>query len=407
MSEDAGRGTHPTRRDYVKYGGALVGGGLLAGCTGATETSDQPTTDGSAGTTTETETETPADGSYTVSMSPVGDVEFESVPESVFTRLTHHADMAFALGRGDAVNAMHAPDYYDALWNQFVERLPGVTLDWTGLYSSWDVSKEKLYELDSDVHLADPASVLQLGTWSTADLDEVDDNIGPWFGNSFSARHQTPPADWPGEYEYYGLWEQFETVAEVFQAGDRYDALAEIHAELLGTIEAELPSESERPTAVMIGSSDVEGDIYAYTLSNPGFLTAHTRPLEPVDAFEGSVESGTIVDLETLLEADPDVMLMLGGMLPSTDMGEIRATLESNAVAAEITAVAEGRVHPQGARYQGPILNLFQLEMTAKQLYPDQFGEWPTYDNGPYPEIAEGERLFDRERVADVITGDF
>jgi hypothetical protein len=48
-------------------------------------------------------------------------------------------------------------------------------------------------------------------------------------------------------------------------------------------------------------------------------------------------------------------------------------------------------------------LNLFRLEMTAKQLYPDQFGEWPGYVNGePYP---EDEQLFDRQRVADIVRG--
>jgi len=36
----------------------------------------------------------------TASISPMGEVIFESPPETVFTRLTHHADMAFALGRG-------------------------------------------------------------------------------------------------------------------------------------------------------------------------------------------------------------------------------------------------------------------------------------------------------------------
>ena len=404
---DDSRRDAPTRRDYLKYGGTILGGSVLAGCTGDSDSTPSTTeSSSSASTSSETTTDTTSgDGSYTVTMSPVGEVTFESPPESVFTRLTHHAGMAFALGRGDAVNAMHAPDYYDALWNQFVERLPGVTLDWNGLYSSWQVGKEKLYELDSDVHLADPASVVKLGSWSMADVDEIAQNVGPWFGNSFSARHQTPPDGWDGDYEYYGLWEQFEKVSQVFQAQDRYEVLAEIRAELLATIEADLPPESERPTAVMIGSSDVEGDIYAYTLSNPGFLTAHTRPLEPVDAFGGTVESGAIVDLETLLEADPDVMLLLGGMRPSTDMGELRATLESNAVASEITAVKNGRVHPQGARYQGPILNLFQLEMTAKQLYPDTFGAWPTYENGPYPEIPADEQLFDRQEVADVIDG--
>ncbi|MFC7203304.1 ABC transporter substrate-binding protein [Haloferax namakaokahaiae] len=408
------RGGESTRREYLKYGGAVLTGGLLAGCTGSSDTGTQgetvtettATPTESTATATESEETTTEDTSYTVSMSPVGEVEFESPPETVFTRLTHHADMAFALGHGDTVNAMHAPDYYHDLWNQFVERLPGVSLDWRGLYSSWEVSKEKLYELDSDVHLADPASVLALGSWSVDDIEEIEQNISPWFGNSFSARHQTPPDSWEGDYEYPGLWEQFEKVAQVFQATDRYEALASIRNDLLTTVEENLPPESERPTAVMVGSSDIEGDIWAYTLSNPGFLTAHTRPLGPRDAFDGSVESGTVVDLEALLEADPDVMLLLGGMLPTTDMGELRETLESNAVGGEITAVKNGRVHPQGARYQGPILNLFQLEMTAKQLYPELFGEWPTYENGPYPEIPEEEQLFDRQRVADIIDGD-
>ncbi|EJN60521.1 hypothetical protein HSB1_11240 [Halogranum salarium B-1] len=113
-----------------------------------------------------------------------------------------------------------------------------------------------------------------------------------------------------------------------------------------------------------------------------------------------------MVDFEALLEADPDVMLFLGGMQPDTNMADLRATLESDAVTSKITAVQDGRVHPQGARYQGPILNLFQLEMTAKQLYPDQFGAWPTYEEGPYPEFPADEQLFDRERVAAAILGE-
>jgi len=56
-------------------------------------------------------------------------------------------------------------------------------------------------------------------------------------------------------------------------------------------------------------------------------------------------------------------------------------------------------------RYHGPIMNLFQIEMTAKQLYPDIFGEWPTYENGDhYPEIPSAEQLFSRDRVANIIT---
>jgi ABC-type Fe3+-hydroxamate transport system substrate-binding protein len=392
MADDATGRSGPTRRDAIKYCGAVAGGGLLAGCTTSSEpSSDQGESDG--------------DGPYSVSIAPMGEVTFESPPETVFTRLTHHADMAFALGRGDDITAMHAPDYYDGLWNQFVERLPDVSLDWSGLYSSWQAEKEKLYELDSDVHLADPAWLTQLDSWNRDDIEEIGTNVGPWFGNSLSDTHQTPTDEWADDYEYYGLWEQFEIVADAFRERERYDELAAVHEELLSTIEAGLPPESERPSAVMIAAADME-QIYAYTLESPGFLTAHTAPLGARDAFEGSVESNSVIDLEAMLEADPDVILHLGGMEPGTDMTARREAFESDPAASDITAVSEGRVYAQGARYQGPILNLFQLEMTVKQLYPEKFGEWPTYDQGPYPEIPEDERLFDRQRVADAINGD-
>ncbi|MDS0283642.1 ABC transporter substrate-binding protein [Haloarcula onubensis] len=377
-----------TRRATLEYGGTLAAGMAMAGCS---ETADT----GESGTPS---------GAYTASISPMGEVSFDEPPETVFTRLTHHADMAFALGRGDSLTAMHAPDYYDGLWNQFVARLPGVSLDWAGLYSSWQPTKEKLYALDSDVHLADPAWITKQDVWSESDIDEIGSKVSPWFGNSLSDTHQEPAPAYADGYEYYTLWEQFEIVSRAFQEQERYEALSAVHDDLLSTIESGLPAESERPSAVMIASHQME-EIYAYTLSNPGFLTSHTRPLGARDAFEGSVESASIVDYETLVEADPDVILFLGGFEPGTSIEQRRELFREDPVASEMTAVQEERVYPQGARYQGPILNLFQLEMTAKQLYPDVFGEWPRYESGPYPEIPADERLFDRQRVADVING--
>jgi len=378
-----------TRRACLEYGGAVAGGGLLAGCTGTASDTDQSS----------------GGDAYTAEISPVGEVAFDSPPKTVFTRLSHHAGMAFALGRGDTITGMHAPEYYDGLWNQFVERLPGVTLDWTGLYSSWQASKERLYELDSDLHLTDPAWLIRQDAWDTSDIDEIATNVAPWFGNSLSDTHQEPPAEYADGYQYYTLWEQFETVAQAFQEQARYEELAAVREELMRTIQSGLPPESERPSAVMIAAQDLE-EIYSYSLSQPGFLTAHTRPLGARDAFEGTVDSNEIVDFEALLEADPDVILHLGGFEPSTDLVQRREDLSAHPVASEITAVENDRVYPQGARYQGPILNLFQLEMTAKQLYPDAFGEWPLYESGAYPEIPADEQLFDRQRVADVISGE-
>jgi ABC-type Fe3+-hydroxamate transport system substrate-binding protein len=382
----------PTRRDYMKYGGTVVGGGLLAGCSDLAGQSEPGSSDES-------------DGSYSVTMAPMGEVSFDSPPESIFTRLTHHAGMAFALGRGNDVNAMHASDYYDGLWNQFIERLPGVTLDWSGLYSSWDPDEEMLYDLDSDIHLADPASVNALDSWDAADIEEIGETVSPWFGNTFSDRHNEPPTEWVDRYEYYTLWELFEKVAAVFREESRYDALETIHADLLATIEENLPPEEERPTAVLAGMSDIES-IYVYALKSPGFLTAHMRPLGPIGALGDDISANNTIDMEGLLEADPDVLFALGGMSPQTDMLQIREGLGNHAVGRELSAVQNDRVYAQGARYQGPILNLFQLEMTAKQLYPAKFGEWPPYAEGPYPEIPEDEQLFDRQAVADIIAGD-
>ncbi|WP_415383285.1 ABC transporter substrate-binding protein [Halosimplex sp. TS25] len=345
----------------------------------------------------------------------MGDVTFEGVPQDVFTILGHHTDMLLALGRGDAINAMHAPEYHQSLYRKFLARLDGVSVDWEGLYSSWPPTKEKLYELDSDVHVADPAKVATAEGWDDGDIEEIEEGVGPWFGNTLSGTNKTPPEGWADSYEYYTLWEIFGKVAQVFQEGARYEALASVRESMRETIEAGLPPESERPDAALVLFSSSDAKAWGYKLNHPGYYAAHTRPMGVTDALADAVGEGygddgrnVTLDYETLLEADPDVLLVLGPMAQYHDLAEIRTKLADDEVASEITAVEEGNVYAQGARRQGPILNLFQLEMTAKQLYPDAFGEWPGYVDGePYPEIAEAERLFDRQKVADVITGEF
>jgi hypothetical protein len=52
-----------------------------------------------------------------------------------------------------------------------LHHLDGVPVDWEGLYFSWPPSKEKLYALDNDVHLADPAKVYLADGW---DMDDIE-----------------------------------------------------------------------------------------------------------------------------------------------------------------------------------------------------------------------------------------
>jgi len=400
-NNDTTRYEASTRRDYLKYGGAVIGGGLLAGCSGQSDTESPSTQTSTDDTPTATETTTPGDDGYSVTMAPAGTVEFDAPPESVFTVLLHHADMTLALGHSDSLNGMYNPEGFEESYNVLLERLDGVSIDWSNLADTWNPDKELLYELDSDIHLEDPANMTTMGGWTTADIEEIRTNVAPWFGNSLSRNHTEPPSDWADQYEYYTLWKIFEKVAAAFQEQARYEALAEIHTDLISTIEADLPPSSDRPrTARFL----LRGGIWVYQLNGQGTTKAHTRVFEAKDAL-ADTSSGTQIDMEGLAEANPEVILVDGGL--SSDWESTRQQLYDDQVGQSIPAIENDRVYPIGVRYGGPIMNLFQLEMIAKQLYPDQFGEWPTYEGGSYPGFSESEQLFDHQRVADIIRGDF
>ena len=421
MAEESDRGR--TRRDYLKGGGTIVAGGLIAGCTGSgdggtstTAIADQATTGASetaASTTATTEAAdsetTEAEGPYSVTMAPMGEVEFDSVPERVFTVFPQYADMAVALGHGDAVNSVYVPEMSGTTMNHYYEHLDGVSFEWEELADplSDGLPKELLYDLDSDVHFADPAWASTQNNWSGSDVEEVRETLSPWFGNFYSGTHADPPEGYREGYEYYTLWDIFGEVAQVFRETERYEALAAVHSDVLSTIEEKLPPKDERPTAVRVTLG--EDGFWTYHLNKPGYWLADTRPLGANDAF-AEKDWGQLwgqVGYEAMAEADPDVILHLWGMTPNYSMADVRKSLKDHSVGSQLKAVQNDRVYAQGMRYQGPIMNLFQIEMTAKQLYPDVFGEWPEYEDGEhYPEILKEERLFDRTRVADAVNGD-
>ncbi|SFR37209.1 ABC transporter substrate-binding protein [Halogeometricum limi] len=410
----------PTRRTYLKRASAVAAAGLVAGCSGDTDASagQSSSTDSTgtettteAETTNETDTETDTQESYTASMRPMGEVTFDAVPEDVFAVFPQYADMAVALGHGDALNAVYVPEMSGTTMNHYYERLDGVSFDWEGLVDPLadGLGKEMLFELDSDVHLADPAWVSTQEGWDAADADELGAQVAPWFGNFYSGTNGSPPEGYRDGYDYYTLWDMFGHVADVFRERERYEALRAVHEDLVSTIRSNLPPKEDRPTAVRATYSAGNETFWTYHLNEPGYWLADTRPLGATDAFADQNWSGLwgTVDFEALAEADPDVILHLWGMTPNYSMEETMSALRDHPVGSQLTAVEEGRVYPAGMRYQGPIMNLFQLEMGAKQLYPEQFGEWPEYTDGePYPEIPEEERLFSRADVAGAVNGD-
>ncbi|WP_435064008.1 ABC transporter substrate-binding protein [Halobaculum sp. EA56] len=412
MADDATGREVPTRRDYVKYGGGVIGGTLLAGCAGQGDGGESSPTATETPTDEATPTETPEDTSYSVTMSPVGEVTFEEVPSNVMAYSPQYADMLVALGHDDSLNSLGFLSYAETL-TYFFDHLDGVSFDAEGLtelFSNGSFDKEILYELDSDVHLMDPAWLSAFDNWSKADTEEVVENVGPFFANRYSREHTQPPEGWRDGYRYYTIWEITEKVSQVFREPERFAALQEEYEKLYATIRSNLPPRSERPSVGLVAF--YEGEFYPYKISGPGFGKAHTRPMGARDAFADSDRTydenyGASYDYEGMLEVDPDVILHNFAVTPFYDWDEVKATVSEDPVGSELTAVRNDRFYASGQSFQGPLQNLLQLEMTAKQLYPEQFGEWPRFEEGDtYPDFPEEEQLFDHQRVADVINGD-
>jgi iron complex transport system substrate-binding protein len=379
------------RRAFIAAGGTALGAGL-AGCTGgqpAGTTTDTTTT----ATTTETSTTeqtTTEDEPYTVSMEPVGDVTFESVPETWVANNASWGDMGTALG-------LEPPE---AVWltgryhTRYYDEIDGVSVDTSGMVDLYQsgVSKELFYELGADVHVIDPNFLMnRFKSWEQSDVDDVAGRFGPFFGNSiFSTGYP-----WHEDYQYYSLYEAFGKLAEAFQRTDRYEAFASLHDEFQTRLDDVVPPEGERPTVAVVWAAGNQPEEFSPYIVGDGTSFKQWRDLGVRDAFaETDVKDfhsdrGKI-DYETLLDVDPDVLLCRGHEDQTAE--EFRNTvvsfMEGHDVASSLTAVENGDVYRGGPLYQGPITNLVLTERAANQVYGVE------------------EQLFDRERVAAIVAGE-
>ncbi|EMA33143.1 ABC transporter substrate-binding protein [Haloarcula japonica] len=384
-----------TRRTYIEGSGAALLAGALAGCSEDT-TSAGRANESSPAIESETveRSGTVTGDSYNVSMEPMGEVQFDGPPETWVALLGSYADMGFALGAGQTIGTQLPYRYA----THFYEELPDVTYDpdsVTTLYQSGSVDKERFYEMDADLHFMEPNQLIYWYDWDEADVEEIAENVAPFFGNFIRRRSD----DWHQNYRYYTLYEAFEKVAQVFRRTDRFAAFESLYEDFIGDITGRLPPKSNRPRSLLVYPADESATaFYPYRLYEGGVSKKQFRDLGLRDAFAGSDVAnysgdGSTMDLETLLEIDPDA-LIVRGQEQKTDE-EFRESvvekLQADSVASEITAVQENAIHRGGYLDQGPIINLFQTELAAQRIYPDVFTE---------------DELFDRQRVADIITGD-
>lgn len=383
----------PTRRDTIKYGGTVVSGGLLAGCAGDRGSSSIPTDAG---------TDTIEDENYSVTLSPMGPTEFDSTPQTKVTTDAMWVDHLIALGQQEGILAMGDPP---AFYTGFYDELPGVDFDKTGIKQLYGESavlldKELLYELDADVHHLDPLTWINNGAFEKEDIADVRENIAPFFANFYSLYHNYSGDQ---EYQYYSLWELSSKFAQVYKVRSRSSALRQVRDEMVSRIQNELPPEKERPRVGLVGYWD--SVFKPAELNGPGFGKAMYRPLGARDAFADSpdVNAGGDYSAEAILEVNPDVMINPFRWLFDYGQFDEFKSLDDEPVASKIAAVKNNRVYGGGSPHQGPLMNLFQIELAAKQIYPRLFGNPPA----PRESVPEEERLFDRQRVADIVNGEF
>jgi iron complex transport system substrate-binding protein len=186
----------------------------------------------------------------------------------------------------------------------------------------------------------------------------------------------------------------------VYQREERFEALASFHDEYVADVQSRLPPEEERPAGLLtFAESEEPEEFYPYQLSDEGTNNEQWHDLGVEDALEGTgieglstSDRGTI-DYETMLEVDPDVVLIRSEEVRSAEEFEdtYLAYMREHPIASELTAVREGRVIRGGPIYQGPLIHLFTLEQGARDLFPEEFGD---------------EELFDRDEVAAIVNGE-
>lgn len=389
MLEDTGSGGEPTRRDYVKYGSTLAAGAAAAGCSDllVSDQSSNGTPDGR--------------GSYTVEMAPAGEVTFDSVPERWLPYDPGFADMGVALGQVDGMTGIGQIAEYDT---SFYDQLSGVSVDRERIGENdlieAEMDKELFYELENDVHIISPKFLTAVFEWTQDDIDEIASRVGPFIGNRIFRRSDT----WH-DHRYYTMYQAFGKMAELFQEQERYEAFTQFHDDYIASVQSRLPPADQRPNVLLVYEAENEPSEFSpYRIKDKGTNKKQWRDLGVGDALAGtdvenlSDENRTKLDYESLLQIDPEILLIRGHEQKSA--AEFRETvvryMEDHPVARELSAVQNSRVYRGGPLKQGPIHNLFLTERAARQVYPDEFGE-----------VTDGERLFDRQRVADIINGEF
>jgi len=346
---------------------------------------------------------------YFVEMSPSGRVRFDHPPRRIVTQDANYNEILITLG---VENRLIATGSSNNFFDGFFQQIPGVTntVDYRKLTYLFGASgtlfdKETLYALHAEVHHIDPLQLASSKGWSRADVDEIARNVGPFIANRYSRENSYPGKE---SYMYYNVWELSDKIAQVYRRPAVIPQLEAIGQKLVADIQAKLPPVEKRPRVGLV-IANKNGRFLPFSLMHGGFGQAQYRAVGARDAFESIAAStyadagrGTQLDIEGLMALNPDVLIVPWAIYPSSRPGyDLLLKLKDDPLGGRLAALQHDRVYPGGTPLQGSVFLLFQIEMAAKQIYPDLFG--PYRDDQGYP---PAECLFDRAAVAAVLKDD-
>lgn len=357
--------------------------------------------------------------SRVVTFEPCGTVTFTNVPAKAFIMDANYAEMVALMGRKVEACCSRGGTYARCV---FWDRLPGFspTNNVTGpVFSNlpgeggFSFDREFFFKWRPDIVHIDPLQLRHSKEWNAERLEDVRQHIAPFFANRFS-RDWVAPRDQPN-YQFYTIPEIAEKMAVAYDAEARMAKLLAIVRQTEHSITSRLDGVA-RPRVALVTGGGRNGSVVPFRLAR-GNGQLQYRVCRAIDAFDGANlrfygengPAGAACDFEALLKINPDVIIVtfVGSMKKDDRQQGMGVVYEEflkrgkDPVSRHIKAFKNNRVYPGGTPLQGPLVYLFQLEMTAKQLYPQIFGEWKI--DGDY---SESEQLFSRTEVVRILSAE-
>lgn len=248
--------------------------------------------------------------------------------------------------------------------------------------------------------------------WSNSDIEEISKNIGPFFANRYSIENKKPK--YLNDYKFYSLNEINEKFGEVYKKKDKAEKINKFTENFIISIKNKLPKNYQRKRIAIVYLC--KKGIVPFDSTSNGYGFSQYKIFNCIDAFHDSGiktysyegNFGTMLDRESLLLANPDIIIINEGIYIDNKykffsrrtkllINEFEK-FKSDPLLKNVTAFKNNNIILGGIYDQGPITRIYQIEMLAKQLYPEYFGKF-NIDH----KYDKSEQLFSREELRKII----